>query len=192
MSRRPHVAHSFSLPFAGIEKLYLEIPSLFHQIQVPTLQISRIKTLHLYWNMGKLIVEVECDENISGEDHLKFLSQLSERLIKEFGEPFDCSALEDSCKFYLIYSLLPKKNALNEGAEIPEFQSPLMWEHYRLLIYVSCPNARNFYEKEASNSSWSPSLLKHFIKCRLFERLSVSASKEGVLRSAQQGSLELF
>ncbi|MBP7729935.1 MAG: hypothetical protein KA112_04940 [Alphaproteobacteria bacterium] len=192
MSQQSHVLHSFSLPFAGVKKLYSEISSLFHQTQVPTLQISRIKTLHLYWNMGKLIIEVECDENISGEDHHKLLSQLSGRLTKEFGEPFNFSALEDSCKFYLIYSLFPKKNTLSGRAKTTEFQNPLPWDHYRLLIHVSCPKARIFYEKEASNSNRSLPLLKHFIKCRLFERLSNSPNKENVLRSAQQESLELF
>ena len=190
MSRRQSVVHSFSV--IKIEKLYLEISFLFHQVQVPILQGSDFLTLVLHWKIGRLIVEYEQQQVMNDEDHHELLSQLSECLTKELGEQFDFLTLEDSCKFYLTYSLSSQKKALSRAIETPYFQASLTWDHYRLLIHVKCPQARNFYEKEASNSNWSPSLLNHFIKNYLFERLSTSTNKENVLRAAQQGSLELL
>ena len=143
----------FSHLLVDIEKLYTKISSLFHQTQVSTLQIHRIKALHLYWNMGRLIIEAECDENISDEDHHKLLYRLSERLTKKFGEQLDFSALEDSYKFYLIYSLFPKINTLSGVVEIPEFQAPLTWAHYHLLIHVSCSKARIFMKKKPATAT---------------------------------------
>lgn len=190
MSRRRYVVHSFSLPFVDIEKLYLEISFLFHQVQAPILKGSGFLTLTLHWKIGRLIVEYEQQQSIKDEDHQELLSQLSERLLKTFENRFSFSMLEECCKFYLVYPPLSKQNMLNKSAEIPQFQDSLTWDHYRLLIQVSCPKARVFYEKETSNSNWSPSLLEHFIKGCLFERLSTSKNKESVLRSAQRGSLE--
>ncbi|MBY0501681.1 MAG: hypothetical protein K2P93_06745 [Alphaproteobacteria bacterium] len=190
MGRRQSVVHSFSV--IEIEKLYLEISFLFHQVQVPILQGSDFLNLALHWKIGRLIVEYEQQQVTNDEDHHELLSQLSERLTKELGEQFDFLTLEESCKFYLTYSLSSQNKALNRVIGTPYFQSSLTWNHYRLLIHVRCPQARNFYEKEANNSNWPPSLLNHFIKKRLFERLSTSTNKENVLRSAQQGSLELF
>lgn len=94
-------------------------------------------------------------------------SQISERLTKEFGEQFDLLVLEDSCRFYLICSLFPNKNTLNGRAEITEFQAP--------------PKGRVFYKRNPTISSWSPSLLKHFIQCHLFEKFSAILDKESVL-----------
>lgn len=148
---RQYAQIPFSHLLIDIEKLYPKISSLLHQTQVPILYTSCLKALNLHWNIGKLIVEVEDGENISDGDHHKLLSQLSKHLTKKLGEQLDFSTLEDSCKFYLIYSLFPKIRTLSKVAEIPEFQAPLTWEHYCLLImYVSCPKTRNFYEKKAA------------------------------------------
>ena len=192
MGRRRYAMHPFSFPFIGIEKLYTEISSLLHQEPYPTLQGSRLKTLNLHWKIGRLIIEYENQWMASDEDHQKLLCQLSVQIVKKFGEMFSFSILEKSCKFYLVYRPFFKKDNSSESADIPQFQAPLTWDHYRLLIDVSCPKARNFYENEASNSDWSPLLLEQFIKNHVFERLSTSPNKESVLRSVQQGSLELF
>ena len=192
MSRRRYVVHSFSLSYVDIEKLCSEISFLFHQVQVPIRKGSEFLTLTLHWKIGRLIVEYEQQQSIKDEDHQELLSQLSERLLKKFENRFSFSMLEECCKFYLVYPPLSKQGMLNKNAEIPQFQDILTWDHYRLLIQVSCPKARVFYEKETSNNNWSPSLLRHFIKSSLFERLSSSKNKESVLRSAQRGSLELF
>lgn len=192
MGRRQYATHSFSFPFIGIEELYTKISSLIHQEQYPTLQGSRLKTLNLHWKIGRLIVEYENKWMASDEDHQELLCQFSVQIVKKFGDVFSFSILEKSCKFYLVYPPFSKKDNSSESVGIPQFQAPLTWGHYRLLIDVSCPKARNFYENEASNSNWSPLLLEQFIKNHVFERLLSSTNKESVLRSVQQGSLELF
>jgi hypothetical protein len=192
MGRRRYAMHSFSFPFVGIEELYTKISSLIHQEQYPTLQGSRLKTLNLHWKIGRLIVEYENQWMASDEDHQELLCQLPGQIVKKFGELFSFSTLEKSCKFYLAYLPFSKKDNSSESADISQFQVSLTWDHYRLLVDVSCPKARNFYENEASNSNWSPLLLEQFIKSHVFERLLNSTNKESVLRSVQQGSLELF
>lgn len=63
----------------------------------------------------------------------------------------------------------------------------LAWTHYRLLMRVDNPQARAFYEAEAVNARWSTRELERQINSLLFERLSLSRDKAGVLALARQG-----
>ena len=66
----------------------------------------------------------------------------------------------------------------------------LSWSHYCELLSISDDSARSFYEKEATNSTWSVRELKRQIATSLFERLLLSkgdANKEQVLQLAQEG-----
>ena len=184
MGKRRYVDYSSSITFSDIERLSLEISSLFHQIQNPHLQGSRLKTLHLYWKIGRLLAEYEQQQAIKEEDHSELLLQLTERLIKKLGSQFVNSTLEESLQFYLLYpSAFKAQRAAYEEIDNSQLQASLSWGHYRLLISIDCPQARNFYEKEAYNSNWTPSLLQHFIKNRLFERLCMSVNKESALQA---------
>ncbi|MBY0501633.1 MAG: hypothetical protein K2P93_06495 [Alphaproteobacteria bacterium] len=193
MGRRRYAVCNFSLSFPDIERLSSEISALFYQIQNPHLQKFHFKIPHLYWKIGRLIAEYEQQQAIKEEDRSELLFQLIERFIKKFGSQFMQSMFEESRQFYFLYpSAFKTQRKLNASGDNSQLQAPLSWEHYRLLIYIDCPKARVFYEKEAFNSNWTPSLLQHFIKSRLFERLCTSVNKESVLRSAQLRSLELL
>ncbi|MBL8676703.1 MAG: hypothetical protein JNJ47_04680 [Alphaproteobacteria bacterium] len=193
MGKRRYVDRSSSITFLGVEKFSSEISSLIHRIQNPHLHGSRFKILHLYWKIGRLIAEYEQQQAIKEEEHSEFLLQLIGRLSKKRDNQFVRSVLEESYRFYLLYpSAFKTPEEQDERLDNSQLQTPLSWEHYRFLIYINCPQARNFYEKEAFNSNWTPSLLQHFIKNRLFERLCASVNKESVLRSAQLGNVGVF
>lgn len=190
MGRRRYVTLSSPLSLVETKDFYTKIFSLFQQTQAPAFQKSDSRILILYWKIGRTIADYMFTNNIKLEDHQNFLSQLSEPLIKKFGEDFKSSILDECYKFHLTYPSFFKQKTQHKNAEVLQFPVVLSWDHYRLLIYVECPEARNFYENEAYNSNWSPDLLEQFINSHLFERLSTSESKESVLRATQQGRLE--
>jgi len=80
------------------------------------------------------------------------------------------------------------------GEEIsaqPIRKSPftLSWTHYVLLLTIKDPNARSFYEIEATNEGWSvPELKRQKASC-LYERLALSRDKDGIKRLAKEGQL---
>ncbi len=49
----------------------------------------------------------------------------------------------------------PIHYAVSSEFQCPEFTPCLGWTHYRLLMRVKRPEARAFYEIEASNNNWS-------------------------------------
>lgn len=67
------------------------------------------------------------------------------------------------------------------------FPPQLSWTHYRLLLSVSNPTARAFYEIEAAREGWSTRELERQIGSLLFERLAKSRDKDQVLALAREG-----
>ncbi|MBY0501356.1 MAG: hypothetical protein K2P93_05075 [Alphaproteobacteria bacterium] len=186
MGRRRYVTVPFPLSPIETKGLYTKISSLFQQTQEHTFQKSNSRVFILYWKIGRIIAEYIYTNNIKDEDYQKFLSQLSEPLIKKFGKDFKPFTLAECYKFHFTYPSFFKQKAQHKNTEVLQFPAVLSWDHYRILIYVGCPEARNFYENKAYNSNWSSDSLEQFINSHLFERLSISENKESVLRAVQQ------
>ncbi len=111
-----------------------------------------------YWHVGKLIVEAQggAERAGYGDDLIK---SLSFRLTKEFGKGFDSSNLRNMRTFYLTF---PNCDALRHN---------LSWTHYRSLMRVSNPKAREYYAKEAAEGNWSTRQLERQIATQYYERL---------------------
>jgi predicted nuclease of restriction endonuclease-like (RecB) superfamily len=63
----------------------------------------------------------------------------------------------------------------------------LSWTHYRTLLRVDKTEARGFYEIEAFRNNWSARELERQINSLLYERLTLSKDKKGLLRLAAKG-----
>ncbi len=65
----------------------------------------------------------------------------------------------------------------------------LSWSHYIVLIGVSDDAARKFYEKHTLNENLSVRELERQIDSSLFERLTLSKDKKGVLQLSENGHI---
>lgn len=134
--------------------------------------------LFAYWNIGRVIVEHEQNNNERAEYGKQTLRQLSRVLSKEFGKGFSRSNLQNMRSFFLTY---PNCQTLS---------GKLSWSHYCELLIISDPDRRSFYEKECERSGWSVREMKRQIATSLFERLLLSdgkANKEKVYELATKG-----
>ena len=131
-----------------------------------------------YWNIGRVIIEYEQNNNERAEYGKQTLRQLSRILSKEFGKGFSRSNLQNMRSFFLSY---PNSQTLS---------GKLSWSHYCELLIISDPDRRSFYEKECERSGWSVREMKRQIATSLFERLLLSdgkANKEKVYELATKG-----
>jgi predicted nuclease of restriction endonuclease-like (RecB) superfamily len=64
----------------------------------------------------------------------------------------------------------------------------LSWSHYLLLIRIEDDQKRKFYEQECIKSCWSVRQLERQVNSSLYERLSLSRDKEGVLLLSKEGA----
>lgn len=117
-----------------------------------------------YWHIGRLIVEDEQGGEARAEYGKQQLEQLSARLTEEFGKGFDVRNLRNMRSFFQAF---PNRYAL---------RTELSWTHYRCLIRIDNPNAREWYAQESIAQGWSARALERQMGVLYYERLL--ASKE--------------
>jgi len=76
---------------------------------------------------------------------------------------------------------------LERAVTIGKFNPNLSWTHYRTLLRVEKPEARAFYEIEATTNNWAARELERQINSLLYERLSLSKDKDGLMKLATKG-----
>lgn len=158
--------------------MVLEIRELLENARKNVAQQVNTQLLTTYWNIGRIIVEYEQQNQIRADYGKQTLRELSKELTREFGKGFSRSNLQNMRAFYLAYE------------KCQTVSGKLSWSHYCELLSITDENKRSFYEKESINSGWSVRELKRQIDISLYERLLLSsgdANKEKVLSLAQKG-----
>lgn len=158
--------------------MILEIRELLETTRKNVAQQVNTQMLTTYWNIGRIIVEYEQQNQLRAEYGKQTLRELSKELTREFGKGFSVSNIQFMRRFYQSYSIQQTVSV------------KLSWSHYCELLSITDEKKRSFYEKEAVNSGWSVRELKRQIDSSLYERLLLSsgdANKEKVLSLAQKG-----
>ena len=121
-----------------------------------------------YWQIGRHIVEFEQQGQARASYGQRLLPQLGQALSREFGRGFDERNLRNMRAFFQSF---PIWNAV---------RSELSWTHYRLLLRVDAPQAREWYMQEAAAQNWSTRALERQIGSLHYERLLSSREKTNV------------
>ncbi|MDR2154317.1 MAG: PDDEXK nuclease domain-containing protein [Burkholderiaceae bacterium] len=121
-----------------------------------------------YWQIGRHIVEFEQGGEKRASYGQRLLPQLGQALSQEFGKGFDASNLR---YMRLFFQAFPIRDALRHE---------LSWTHYRLLLRVDAPQAREWYMREAAAQNWSTRALERQIGSLYYERLLSSRDKAGM------------
>jgi len=125
--------------------------------------------VNAYWQIGRRIVEEEQGGAERANYGKQILKQLSKALTEEFGKGFSVQNLYYFRQFYLTFPEI-----LHTPCGI------LTWSHYRRLLSVADPQARNWYAKEAAEQMWSYATLNRNISTQYYERLLLSQEKAPV------------
>ena len=130
--------------------------------------------VQMYWAIGRRIFEKE-QQGKERADYGKYLIRnLAKEIEPAYGSGFGERQLKFCRQFYKTY---PNGNAL---------RSQLNWSQYRMLIQISNPDKREYYELEAVNEGWTGRQLERQINSMLYERLLLSNDKESVLAVARK------
>ena len=124
------------------------------------------------WLLGKRIAEEHVDEDGHAEYGRHIISTLSERLTKEYGKGFDFSSLYKYLRFYRMFPILDSLS--------PKCYNMLSWTHFRTLLQVADPVAREWYLNEAMEQTWSVRTLQRNISSQYYQRLLMSQHKDVV------------
>ena len=126
------------------------------------------------WLLGKRIAE----EVLGGEDRAKYgaevIKNLSVKLTNEFGKDFTDKNLYYFTQFYETFREI--FHALRGKSYIQN----LIWTHFRILLQVDVPIAREWYLNEASTQTWSSRTLQRNVSTQYYHRLLALHNKSVV------------
>jgi len=178
-------------------ELSKKIIDLIESTRVQVYKVANTGMVFSYFSIGKMIV----DELQNGKEKANYGSHLLETVSKDLknklGKGYSVDNLENMRKFYLCYSsqiqISENSSRILENTLISETLSRklpthfLSWSHYIFLSRITNSLERNFYELESLQNQWSIKELERQFNSGLFERLSLSTDKKGILELAQKG-----
>lgn len=131
------------------------------------------------WLIGYRIAQ----EELLGEDRAEYGVQIIKKLSRELTKQYGTGFTKTNLYYYLqFYKLFPEIVHTACG----QFERCLSWSHYRLLLQVSDPDARAWYEREAAEQIWSVRTLQRNINTQYYYRMLQSPNKEKVQREMQE------
>ncbi len=178
-----------------VNSLYREIRAVLEDARHSAYRAVNFAMVRAYWQIGYLIVEHEQAGQVRAEYGRAVLRGLSDRLTREFGRGYSVQALRNMRQFYRTFS---KRSALrSESLQTTQLASrkhfdayavmrnELTWTHYKILIRVENPDARQWYMNEAAEQNWSTRQLSRQIAALYYERLLAGRERKSVEQEAE-------
>lgn len=123
------------------------------------------------WMIGYRIAEEELGGQERSEYGLQVIKNLSKELTSRYGKGYDRGTLYRCLKFYKMFPEIVASLGQQSGAI-------LSWTHYRVLLQVEDKTARDWYEKEAVEQTWSVRTLQRNISSQYYYRMLKTQKKE--------------
>lgn len=184
---------------ATVEGLFHRVVAILEQARARVVRSVNSEMVIAYWHIGREIVEQEQGGRKRAAYGEAVLEELSRRLTAGFGRGFDVTNLRKMRQFFRMFEIRDalrlesgkgKRDAarLVSGAEEirHKVSGELSWSHYRLLMQVDSPQAREWYMREAASQQWSTRQLERQISVLYYERLLASRKKGTVRKEARE------
>jgi predicted nuclease of restriction endonuclease-like (RecB) superfamily len=187
----------------AVGSLYREIRAVLEEARSTAHRAVNTAMVQAYWNVGRLIIEHEQGGKRRAGYGEALLEGLSRSLTAEFGRGFDVTNLRKMRQFYRMFEIrdavrlglqalpssakqaAPRPVSGRESIRLVASES-LSWSHYRLLMQVAAPAAREWYMSEAASQHWSSRQLDRQIAALYHERLLASRRKAPVRKEARE------
>lgn len=136
-------------------------------------QAVNIALVQRNWLLGKRIAEEELKDSNRADYGTEIIVSLAKELSATYGKGFTKTNIYSFVQFYKSF---PKIFHSVSGKSL----QLLTWTHYRTLLQVTDPNARNWYEKEAFEQTWSVRTLQRNISSQYYYRMLKTPKAEVV------------
>jgi len=112
---------------------------------------ARMTLIKSYWNIGKVIVEVEQKNSIKAPYGKSIIERLSADLTRKYGSGFSVTNLKDMRRFYMIHSI---------GRPVAQLE----WSKHLILMPVKDDKARRSFEKKAIEENLTRDQLRKIVQ----------------------------
>lgn len=163
--------NSFMDNFVKTDDILNDMCGIIESSQKAAYQAVNIALVQRNWLLGYRIASEELQGNERAEYGTQLIKKLSKELTQNYGKGFDYSSLYKFVRFYKEFpEILDSVN--------PKSLSMLSWTHYRVLLQVEDKKARDWYEKEAAEQTWSVRTLQRNISSQYYYRMLKTQKKE--------------
>lgn len=142
--------------------LFDDVRAILREARSTAYVVANAAMVGAYWRIGRRIVEEEQGGTARAEYGSQLIRHLARALGEEFGNGMSVANLKNFRQFYLTFPDAEKSYAL---------RSELSWTHWRLIMRVENPQARDYYIEETARQQWTSRALERAIENRSFERL---------------------
>ncbi len=185
--------------------LFDRVVSILERARSNVIRSVNTQMVEAYWSIGREIVQImQSGEKRAGYGH-RLIDDLSVLLVDMYGKGFSAVNLKLFRQFYLSFpdrnapigytvcsqleERVPKNGLKKRIKKVTQcvanselsFYPNLGWSHYRLLMRIDGAEARDFYEKQASENHWSVRQLGRQMNSMFYERLVASKDKNSIL-----------
>lgn len=147
---------------ATSSRLFEDIRAILRDARGRAYTAANAAMVDAYWRIGRRIVEEEQGGAARAEYGSQLIRHLARALGEEFGGGMSVANLRNFRQFYLTFPDAGKRYAL---------RSELSWTHWRLVMRVENPQARDYYIEETARQQWTSRTLERAIETHSFERL---------------------
>ena len=171
--------NSMIIKYQNTDNVVEDICSIIESARNYAYQSVNVALVERNWFIGYRIAEEELKGENRADYGTEILKKLSKELKKEYGKGFELRNLYYFLQFYktfpnILHSANAKSNIL------------LSWTHYKTLLQVPDEKAREWYEKETAEQTWSVRTLQRNISSQYYYRLLKSQVKEPVIEEMKE------
>ena len=179
-------------PSKNSQSLPERVITLIEEARRKVASAANVALVYTYYEIGRMIVEDEQGGKERATYGDKTLAELSEKLTAKFGKGWSIANLKLMRQFFITYSnslntVYPIGTPNGQATPLPANETihtvgdfTLSWSHYLVLMRISDPAARGFYEKEAAEGQWSLRQMSRQIGSQLYERSLKHKGEVGV------------
>lgn len=166
--------------------IYQKSESILSDVQ-SIIEISQRQAYHAVddilvqrnWLIGYRIAEEEMDGSDRAEYGANTIKMLSKELTIKYGKGYDRSNLYHYLRFYRTFPEMIDTVCRKSHIR-------LSWSHYRILLQVTDSIARNWYEKEAYEQTWSVRTLQRNVNTQYYHRILQSQNREPIEKEMRE------
>ena len=157
--------------FVKTDDVLKDMCDIIESSQKAAYQAINIALVQRNWLLGYRIASEDLNGEERSEYGLKIIKEISKELTERYGKGYDRSNLYHYLKFYKAFPKIV--DTVCRQSDVL-----LSWSHYRTLLQVEDKVARNWYEKEAVDQSWSVRTLQRNISSQYYYRMLKTQKKE--------------
>lgn len=165
------VANVRSLEYVNTGDIIEDAKTIIETAQTSARSAVNVILVRRNWLLGRRITEEELHGKDRAEYGAESMKSLSMALKDEYGKGF---GVQDLYKYRRFYEFFPEifDSASRKSSEL------LSWTHYRSLLTVYSPEARDWYVHEAYEQGWSIRTLQRNVSSQYYERMLLSQKKD--------------